>query len=364
MCRIGSPLGAGAWGLRMAGKLTRSAQLLPTRSLQMARAREEIEPTPYEVIHSENKVRLRHYTASEPSHRIPVVIGYALVNNPSIYDLQPGRSIIGHFLERGFDVYLVDWGDPSLLDARLTVDDYVCRYLHNCVQAVREEAESETIHLMGYSTSVPLCVAYAALHPDTVATLLLQGPPVDFHLDAGMFQFNPHAEQLDDDRLTKSLGVVPAEFMDIGFAFRKPVEYTVTNPLRLYDNLHDREYVESQSRKLIWAADGFDMPGDLFREMIHRFIIENALVRETLVLCGRRVRLSSVRMPVLMIVGEHDQFVPESSVDEFIEKVSSTDVTVHRFPTGHVGLSTAPEAHEHGWPRVAEWLEERSEQQS
>ncbi|WP_247000846.1 hypothetical protein [Halosolutus gelatinilyticus] len=32
-------------------------------------------------------------------------------------------------------------------------------------------------------------------------------------------------------------------------------------------------------------------------------------------------------------------------------------------PVGHVGLSTAPEAHE-GWPRVREWLAARREPSS
>ena len=37
---------------------------------------------------------------------------YALINRPYILDLQPDKSVVRQYLERGFDVYLIDWGVP------------------------------------------------------------------------------------------------------------------------------------------------------------------------------------------------------------------------------------------------------------
>ena len=66
------------------------------------------------------------------------MICYALVNRPYMMDLQPDRSLIRGLLERGVDVYLIDWGYPDGADRYLGVQDYVLRYLPHCVDRVRE----------------------------------------------------------------------------------------------------------------------------------------------------------------------------------------------------------------------------------
>ena len=43
----------------------------------------------------------------------PVLLCYALVNRPYILDLQPDKSVVRQYLDRGFDVYMIDWGVPS-----------------------------------------------------------------------------------------------------------------------------------------------------------------------------------------------------------------------------------------------------------
>jgi polyhydroxyalkanoate synthase len=68
-------------------------------------------------------------------------------------------------------------------------------------------------------------------------------------------------------------------------------------------------------------------------------------------------------MPVVLIVGTEDKFVPPESYRPFLDAVGSDDATVVEFPTGHVGISVAPEAHEEYWPGVRERFAERSAEQ-
>ncbi len=77
-------------------------------------------------------------------------------------------------------------------------------------------------------------------------------------------------------------------------------------------------------------------------------------------LSGWQVDLANVEIPVLLILGRDDKFVPDEASLPFLDAVSSEDTAVFDFPTGHVGLSVAPEAHEYGWPRVHDWFAERS----
>ena len=50
------------------------------------------------------------------AHATPVLLVYALINRPYILDLRPGNSFVRHLLERGYDVFLIDWGRPGWED--------------------------------------------------------------------------------------------------------------------------------------------------------------------------------------------------------------------------------------------------------
>jgi len=100
----------------------------------------DVGQTPSEVVYEENKLELLHYEPmTEEQHGVPILIVYALINKPYILDLQPDRSVVQTLLEAGFDVYLIDWGEPSKLDRSLSIDDYANRYIDNCVVDVVRE---------------------------------------------------------------------------------------------------------------------------------------------------------------------------------------------------------------------------------
>ena len=87
----------------------------------------------------EDKVRLFHYEPLvEQTCRVPLLISYALVNRYYMMDLQENRSLIQNLLAGGLDVYIIDWGYPTKMDAYLTMEDYIDGYLDGAVDFVRE----------------------------------------------------------------------------------------------------------------------------------------------------------------------------------------------------------------------------------
>lgn len=334
------------------------AAVLPDRLWRMATA--EFEETPYEVVHAENKVRLRRYEPDEIRHETPIVYAFALFNRPSIIDLKPDRSVVRRFLEAGFEVYVIEWGRPSRLDVSLDFRDYVDRYIDDCVDVVRERTGTDGVHLFGYSTSVPPVVMYAALYPEKVATLGLKGPTVNFDAESEAFAFREVIEAHDPETLVDVFGNVPAPVLDMGFVARKPIEYTLTNPLRLWDGLEDEEFVEQAALRARWFVSGPGMVGGVYRQFIEDLVLENKLMKNEFSLNGRTVDLSTIDMPVLVVAGEYDEIVPEEAYEPFLDVIPSDDTATIEFPTGHVGLSVEPEAHAEGWPKVCDWLEARS----
>ncbi len=328
------------------------ADSIPSRSKS-----DDFESTPYEVIYRENKVSLRHYeTDAENPLETPVLFAYAFVNTPSILDIRPDRSVVGQFLDRGFDVYVVDWGFPSTLDVHLTLEDYVNRYLDNCVEAARKHSEGDSVHLIGVSTASPVAVMYAALFPEKVAALGLQGPPLDFSVEEEMLDYRELVASIDPQQLVDALGNVPASVLDFGFSLRKPVEYTLREPLELLDNLDDPEFLDRKARVARWAFDGPDMAGEMYRQFVEELLVGNKLIENRLTVDSRDVEMENIEMPVALVLAEDDKFVPEAASRSLLDAVLSEETAVFEFPTGHVGTFVDETAHEDGWPRVCDWF--------
>lgn len=342
----------------------------PRRARQMLDAAVDVGSTPSEQIYEEHTVEVHHYepladsrAASRAASRavdVPLVIVYAVINRPYLLDLEPGRSVVGRFLERGFDVYLVDWGEPSRLDARLGLGDYADRYLANAVSAVCERTGSDTVDLLGYCTGGTLATIFTALHPDRVNALGLLAPVLAFDTTGGIFRYWGREEYHDPARVVEAFGTVPGEWLAGEFSMVAPVEHYLARYVRHLANIQDEAVARRFARRLRWGMDTVDVPGELYRQFLVDLYRENRLMRGELTVDGTLVDLDGITMPVVDVVGTDDQFVPVEASRPFLEAIPSEDTDLLEVPTDHVGLSISERAHEDAWPRVCDWFARRS----
>jgi len=314
-------------------------------------------------VYEENKLELHHYeplVPEEERHDVPLLFVYALINRPYILDLQPDRSVIRRMLEAGFDVYMIDWGEPSDLDASLSLHDYVNRYIDNCVDVVRERSGQDSINLMGYCMGGTMSVMYTALHPEKVRNLGLMAAGLCFDGTGGILEMWGDEEFFEPGAITDTFGNVPAEFLDVGFALMDPVTNYVTKYGTLYDNIDDEGFVENFARMEKWLNEPIDVAGAAYQQFLEDVYQENKLYRSELELNGERVDLDDITMPVIQVIGEYDHLIPPEASKPFNEVVGSDDTELKEFSTGHIGLSVSSSSHEHLWPEVAEWFAERS----
>ncbi|SEV81856.1 class III poly(R)-hydroxyalkanoic acid synthase subunit PhaC [Natrinema salifodinae] len=318
--------------------------------------------TPSEVVYEENKLELLHYEPmTEEQHDVPILIVYALINKPYILDLQPDRSVVQTLLEAGFDVYLIDWGEPSKLDRSLSLDDYVNRYIDNCVDVVRERSGQDEINILGYCMGGTKSAMYAALYPEKVKNLALMAAGLCFAGEGGVLELWGSEDYYDPEEITDAHDNVPAEFLDVGFALMDPIANNVTKYVRFYDNVEDEDFVENFARMERWLDEGIDVAGKVYEEFIRDIYQDNKLYNNELELGGERVDVSTIDMPVLQIVAEYDHLIPPGASKPFNEVVASEDTEILEFATGHIGMSVSSRSHEELWPRVCEWFEERSD---
>ncbi|WP_247001789.1 class III poly(R)-hydroxyalkanoic acid synthase subunit PhaC [Halosolutus gelatinilyticus] len=322
----------------------------------------DVGQTPSEVVYEENKLELLHYEPrTEEQHDVPILVVYALINKPYILDLQPDRSVVGTLLEAGFDVYLIDWGEPSILDRSLTLDDYVDRYVDNCVDAVRERSGQDAINILGYCMGGTMSAMYAALYPEKVRNLGLMAAGLCFTGDGGVLELWGADEYYDPEVVTETFDNVPAEFLDVGFALMDPVANNLTKYVRFYDNMEDGDFVENFARMERWLSEGIDVAGAAYEQFIEDIYQENKLVENELYLDGKHVDITEIDMPVLQIVAEYDHLIPPEASKPFNDAIPSADTEIMEFATGHIGMSVSSRSHAELWPDVCEWFEERSD---
>ncbi|WP_435361913.1 alpha/beta fold hydrolase [Haloarchaeobius sp. DFWS5] len=320
------------------------------------------EVTNSEVVYAENKLRLRRYEPrTEQQHATPILLVYAVINRPTVFDFEPDRSVVRQFLDHGFDVYVLDWGEPSRLDRTLGLGDFVARYLANCVEHICAQTGVDAVHIFGYCSGATLGAIYAALYPERVRTLGLLAPVLNFDAEGGIFDFGDVEAYYHPEKVVETNGNAPGSLLAFEFTLVDPLEYYLLRYLRLAANVDDDEYVDRFLRRVHWGADSVDVAGELYKQFLVDLVRENKLVEGRLTVAGRTVDLSNLEMPVLTVVGTADQFVPAAASLPFVSAIPSSDTALIEFPTDHIGLSTGERAHEELWPQLCAWFAERSE---
>jgi polyhydroxyalkanoate synthase len=146
--------------------------------------RAAIAQTPKQLIWTLNKAKLYRYVPvlpAEKRHGVPLLLVFALMNRPDILDLRPGHSFVEFMVNKGYDVYLLDWGCPGLEDRHLKFDDYTLEYMPRAIRKLKAISGSQEFSLLGWCIGAILTTSYAALRPDDgVRNLILLTAPLDF----------------------------------------------------------------------------------------------------------------------------------------------------------------------------------------
>ena len=315
--------------------------------------------TPKEEVWRDGKVVLYRYLgAKPPTAKVPLLVCYALVNRPYMVDLQSDRSLVRGLLERGEDIYIIDWGYPDRSDRYLTLEDYIERFLGGAVDALRRRAGLDAVNLLGICQGGSFALCYAALHPDKVKNLITMVTPVDFHTDDNML--SNWTRDMDVDLFVDTLGNVPADMMNLTYLTLKPWRLFVQKYVGLVDILDDPRALEDFLRMEKWIFDSPDQAGEAFRQFIKQFYQGNGFIEGGIDIGGRPVDLGFVDMPVLNIFAEQDHLVPPDASRALREVVGSSDYSELSFRGGHIGIYVSGRAQKEVPSGIHDWLAARA----
>lgn len=312
----------------------------------------------FDVLDEEGVFRLLLYhPLGERKYKTPLLIVYAFINRPYVLDLHPGISVVRRYLEAGFCVYMIDWGYPTRADKYLKIDDYV-DYVEKCIEDMKRREAVDEVNLHGYCLGGDLSVIYTALHQENVKNLLLQATPIDFHTDNTIAIWS---RNLDADKIADTYHMGAGAFLNVGFLSVDPINLVFAKYRALLEEPQKKETLIDFLRMDKWIFDSPAIPGETYRQYIKEWYQQNLLIKNQFKSQGKTVDLSKIETPVLVLAATYDHIAPPESQKAILGAISSKDKDVYEMKKGHIGITVSGSSHKDFWPRVIEWLKERSE---
>lgn len=352
-------------------QVTGKARRAVTRPLRTARAVIDsfdypVGQTPREEVWSLNKIRLYRYKPTREvgqRYPTPLLLVFAAINRPFLLDMRRGYSFIEFLVDRGFDVYLLDWGEPGAEDGETTLDDYGVEYLPRAIRRVLADSGAHSVSVLGYCLGALIVLLYAALYPDgPLRNAILLTPPVDMsERDQSKFHQWLDSRWFDVDAFSRDLGgLLPSFAIENGGKMLKAVANYVGAYVNLWDRIDDPEAVANWQAMHRWVHDGVPLPANVFRQWVRDYLWGNALVSGSHVVRGQRVDLGDIEASVLCVVAEFDHIVPTPQSMPVMELIGASDKEVEMIHAGHIGIMAGHRAKNVLWPRLADWLAMRS----
>jgi len=325
------------------------------------RGKPPVGSTPADVVHHENKWRLLRYrrpaSASGARPATPILLVPSLINRHYVLDLMPGKSFAEFLVQRGFDVFTIDWGTPSDEDRYVTFDDVCDTYLGRAIRAAARTSPRGKVHVLGYCLGGTLAAIHAAVHQEHLASLCLLAAPVAFDDDGPLAAWT-RSSTFDVGALVDGFGVVPWPVLQGAFHMIRPT-LNLSKTIHMLDRAWNDEFLDGFLAIETWGNDNVSFPGECYRTYIGELYKKNGLIKGELSLGGKRVDLGAIRTPTLAVTFEHDNIVPWQSAKVLLDRVSSTDKHHMHLQGGHVGAVVSKSAAKGLWPAIATFFADR-----
>ncbi|MFV0535393.1 MAG: alpha/beta fold hydrolase [Cumulibacter sp.] len=323
---------------------------------------EGLNPTPRVLVGSREKVKLWKYPSKNKRYREPIVVFLGLVSRSYVLDLMPGKSFVGQLGDAGYDVYVVDWGQPDQQESENSMETYIDFYLPRAFKLVQKDSGSHDIHVIAYCFGAIFGLMYQGSRGNSpIRSLVTLAAPVDFrHMPV---HTQPFADgSFDPEDVINDEGFVPADMIYRSMAVRTPT-YDVANAVGLWQKLAGDPAsgaVEAHAVMANWVRDHVNFPGAAFRQFVSDFLRGNGFVNGTARVSNKPVDLSSIDIPILSVIAERDDLIPPPVSYPLRHLVREDIYDEVVLPAGHVGLVLGGTAKKITIPSIASFFDAHS----
>jgi polyhydroxyalkanoate synthase len=241
----------------------------------------------------------------------PFLVVPPCINKFYILDLQPDNSLIRYLVEQDHRTFVVSWRNPDDGLQDKTWDDYIDGAALKAIEVVQDITGAGQINALGFcvgGTILGTALAVLAARgekPVASATLLTtfldfsDTGVLDVFIDEGFVKFR--------EMQIGQGGLLRGQELASTFSFLRPNDlvwnYVVGNYLR--------GETPPPFDLLYWNSDATNLPGPMFAWYLRNTYLENNLVKPgKCVVCGEKVDLGKVDIPVYIYGSREDHIVP------------------------------------------------------
>lgn len=315
--------------------------------------------TPMHAVYTENKLTLWKTNSPKTSTKVPLLLIPALINRHYILDLSETNSLCKELSEKGYEVYLVDWGTPGAEDRWQTFAEVIQGPIDRMVRKITRLHKGQAPVLFGYCLGGILSMIYSSCFPERVAGLIAMTAPVDFS-KAGYMALWTDKKHLDPQGLVAAMGNVPPELIQNGFVSLKPAQF-LKKWRSAWQKQDSAAFLDAFFTVETWVNDNIPFPGNTWAEYIQWLYQENRLYHDELWIGAHHASLSKISCPVLSILAESDHIVPPESAQPLHDMAGAKDKTLLTLPGGHVGIIASGKIFPQLVESVDSWLDKRAD---
>jgi polyhydroxyalkanoate synthase len=241
----------------------------------------------------------------------PFLVVPPCINKFYILDLQPENSLIRHLVQEGHRTFVVSWRNPddSLKDK--TWDDYIGDGALKAIEVVQDITVASQINALGFCVGGTILgtalAVLAARGEKPVASATLLTTFLDFSETGVLDLFIDDAFVKFREMQLSQGGILKGQELASTFSFLRPNDlvwnYVVGN------------YLKGETPPpfdlLYWNSDSTNLPGPMYTWYLRNTYFENNLVKPgKCIVCGEKVDLRKVDLPVYIYGSREDHIVP------------------------------------------------------
>ncbi|MCF8161454.1 MAG: class I poly(R)-hydroxyalkanoic acid synthase [Polaromonas sp.] len=248
---------------------------------------------------------------TEKVYEKPFLLFPPSINKFYILDLQPENSLIRYAVAQGHRTFVVSWRNPDASLAKASWDDYIEKAVIKAIAVTQDITGAKTINTLGFcvgGTMMGSALAVLAARgekPVASATFLTSmldfsdTGVLDIFIDEGFVKYR-------EQEMGKG-GLMKGKDLAMTFSFLRPNDlvwnYVVGN------------YLKGETPPpfdlLYWNSDSTNLPGPFYAWYLRNTYLENNLTKPgAATVCGEKVDLNQVDMPVYIYGSREDHIVP------------------------------------------------------
>lgn len=346
-----------------------------------------IATTPGKVVFRNRMFELLQFTpTTDEVHATPLIIFPPWINKYYILDLKAQNSMIKWLVEQGYTVFIVSWINPDRSYSDVGMEDYIEDGFLTAIDEVKKITGEKQVNAVGY------CIAGTTLH----LTLSLMKHRKDKSVKSATFfttltdfsdqgEFTPF---LQDDFIDGIDEEISEEGILRSFIMQRTFSFLRSNDLIYGPAI--KSYMMGEAPPafdlLYWNGDGSGLPGRMAHEYLRQLCQQNQFVTDGIELCGERLHISDVELPLCSVTCETDHIARWKDCYRGFQQTGSKNRTFIVSQSGHIaGIVNPPSKKKYGhytnkdvsgtaeewmdgakftegswWPRWDTWLSSRS----